>query len=123
MLILCVESILVSRRNANRGFPYPQKRPRLLTSLSFRADRLTASLAVTPAAFSENIGNRKKQPGRRDEQKAISMKHPWIADSLLSKRGVTKDLQPEWNWICYHIGGKCLPPSYWMAAIGSITST
>ena len=34
------------------------------------------------------------------------MKYPWIDEYLLSKRGVTKDLQPEWNWIRYHIGGK-----------------
>ncbi|MBR3105927.1 MAG: MmcQ/YjbR family DNA-binding protein [Clostridia bacterium] len=34
------------------------------------------------------------------------MKYPWIDEYLLSKRGVTKDLQPEWNWIRYHVGGK-----------------
>ena len=34
------------------------------------------------------------------------MKYPWIDEYLLAKRGVTKDLQPEWNWIRYHIGGK-----------------
>ncbi len=34
------------------------------------------------------------------------MKYPWIDDYLMAKRGVTKDLQPEWNWIRYHIGGK-----------------
>ena len=34
------------------------------------------------------------------------MKYPWIDEYLLSKRAVTKDLQPEWNWIRYHIGGK-----------------
>ena len=34
------------------------------------------------------------------------MKYPWMDEYLLSKRGVTKDLQPEWNWIRYHIGGK-----------------
>ena len=27
-------------------------------------------------------------------------------DYLMGKRAVTKDLQPEWNWIRYHIGGK-----------------
>ena len=34
------------------------------------------------------------------------MKYPWIDEYLLSQRGVTKDFQPEWNWIRYHIGGK-----------------
>ena len=34
------------------------------------------------------------------------MKYPWIDEYLLSKRGVTKDLQAKWNWIRYHIGGK-----------------
>ena len=34
------------------------------------------------------------------------MKYPWIDEYLLSKPGVTKDLQTEWNWIRYQIGGK-----------------
>ncbi len=34
------------------------------------------------------------------------MKYPWIDDYLLSKRSVTKDFQPAWNWVRYHIGGK-----------------
>lgn len=34
------------------------------------------------------------------------MKYNWIDEFLLSKQGVTKDLQAEWNWIRYHIGGK-----------------
>ena len=34
------------------------------------------------------------------------MKYPWVDEYLMAKRGVTKDLQPEWNWIRYHIGGK-----------------
>ncbi len=34
------------------------------------------------------------------------MKYPWIDDYLLAKPGVTKDLQPDWNWIRYHVGGK-----------------
>ncbi len=34
------------------------------------------------------------------------MKYPWIDEYLRAKRGVTKDLQQEWNWIRYHIGGK-----------------
>ena len=34
------------------------------------------------------------------------MKYPWIDEYLLSLTGVTKDFQPEWNWIRYHIGGK-----------------
>lgn len=34
------------------------------------------------------------------------MKYTWINEYLLSKAGVTKDLQTEWNWIRYQIGGK-----------------
>ena len=34
------------------------------------------------------------------------MPYPWIDDDLLQKPGVTKDLQPDWNWIRYQIGGK-----------------
>ena len=34
------------------------------------------------------------------------MRYTWIDEYLLSKAGVTKDLQKEWNWIRYKIGGK-----------------
>ena len=34
------------------------------------------------------------------------MKYNWIDEFLLSKAGVTKDLQPEWNWIRYKIEDK-----------------
>ena len=34
------------------------------------------------------------------------MKYLWINEYLLAKPGVTKDLQTEWNWIRYQIGGK-----------------
>ena len=34
------------------------------------------------------------------------MKYTWIDEYLMSKPGVTKDHQKEWNWIRYHIGGK-----------------
>ena len=34
------------------------------------------------------------------------MKYEWIDEYLLEKKGVSKDLQEEWNWIRYHIGGK-----------------
>ena len=34
------------------------------------------------------------------------MKYPWINEYLLAKPGATKDLQTEWNWIRYQIGGK-----------------
>ncbi len=34
------------------------------------------------------------------------MRYSWIDEYLLSKKGVTKDLQKEWNWIRYQIGGK-----------------
>lgn len=34
------------------------------------------------------------------------MRYEWIDEYLLSKTGVTKDLQKDWNWIRYQIGGK-----------------
>lgn len=34
------------------------------------------------------------------------MRYVWIDDFLLNKPGVTKDLQKDWNWIRYQIGGK-----------------
>ena len=34
------------------------------------------------------------------------MRYDWIDAYLLSKRSVTKDLQADWNWIRYMIGGK-----------------
>lgn len=34
------------------------------------------------------------------------MRYTWIDSFLLSKKGVTKDLQREWNWIRYKVGDK-----------------
>lgn len=34
------------------------------------------------------------------------MKYEWIEEYLMKKAGVTKDIQEEWNWIRFHIGGK-----------------
>ena len=34
------------------------------------------------------------------------MRYLWFDEYLLKKKGVTKDLQPDWNWIRYHVGGK-----------------
>jgi len=34
------------------------------------------------------------------------MQYTWLDAYLLLKTGVTKDLQPDWNWIRYHVGGK-----------------
>lgn len=34
------------------------------------------------------------------------MKYEWIDEFLLQKKSVTKDLQKDWNWIRYQIGGK-----------------
>ncbi len=34
------------------------------------------------------------------------MRYQWLDEYLCNKRGVTKDLQKDWNWIRYHIGGK-----------------
>lgn len=34
------------------------------------------------------------------------MRYGWIDEYLRSKTGVTRDLQKDWNWIRYQIGGK-----------------
>ena len=34
------------------------------------------------------------------------MRYTWIDEYLLGKAGVAKDLQKDWNWIRYQIGGK-----------------
>ena len=34
------------------------------------------------------------------------MRYEWIDEYLLKKVGVTKDLQKDWNWVRYQIGGK-----------------
>lgn len=34
------------------------------------------------------------------------MRYLWLDEYLLKKRGATKDLQPDWNWIRYHVGNK-----------------
>ena len=34
------------------------------------------------------------------------MPYQWLDEYLLKKRGVTRDFQPLWNWIRYHVGGK-----------------
>jgi len=34
------------------------------------------------------------------------MRYHWLDEYLLKKRGVTKDLQADWNWIRYQVGGK-----------------
>lgn len=34
------------------------------------------------------------------------MRYVWLDEYLMDKKGVTKDLKKEWNWIRYQIGGK-----------------
>ena len=34
------------------------------------------------------------------------MKYPWIDEYLMTKPAVTRDLQKDWNWIRYQLGGK-----------------
>lgn len=34
------------------------------------------------------------------------MKYPWIDEFLLAKKGVAKDLQPDWNWVRYLLRDK-----------------
>ena len=35
-----------------------------------------------------------------------ALKYTWLDEYLTSKSGVTRNLQPDWNWIRYCIGGK-----------------
>lgn len=49
------------------------------------------------------------RPLRRKNYKiqgVYNMKYNWIDDFLLSKKGVTKDFQEDWNWIRYKIDNK-----------------
>lgn len=34
------------------------------------------------------------------------MRYTWMDEFLMKKRAVTKDLQKDWNWVRYQIGGK-----------------
>lgn len=34
------------------------------------------------------------------------MRYTWLDEYLTSKRGVTKDLQKDWNWVRYRVGEK-----------------
>ena len=34
------------------------------------------------------------------------MKYEWIEEYLMKKAGVTRDIQEQWNWIRFHVGGK-----------------
>ena len=34
------------------------------------------------------------------------MKYEWVDEYLMKKTGVTRDLQKDWNWMRYQIGGK-----------------
>lgn len=40
------------------------------------------------------------------EKRTENMKYEWIEEYLMKKPGVTRDLQKEWNWIRFQIGGK-----------------
>lgn len=47
------------------------------------------------------------------------MRYAWIDDFLMKKAGVTK-LPPQWNWIRYAVGEKCLQPCVWEKIINHI---
>ncbi len=34
------------------------------------------------------------------------MRYEWVDEYLMKKTGVTRDLQKDWNWMRYRIGGK-----------------
>ena len=59
--------------------------------------------AVRTALCSRQMQSHTAVNKLRRQQK---MKYEWIDEYLLGKPGVTRDLQPEWNWIRYQIGGK-----------------
>lgn len=40
------------------------------------------------------------------QKESVFMRYEWIDEYLLGKAGVSKDLQKDWNWIRYQIGGK-----------------
>ena len=41
-----------------------------------------------------------------DDGRGVRMRYDWMDGYLLEKKGVVKDIQREWNWIRYHVGGK-----------------
>ena len=34
------------------------------------------------------------------------MRYTWLDEYLMDKKAVTRNLQPDWNWVRYQIGGK-----------------
>lgn len=46
------------------------------------------------------------EAGAEDRKGVNHMRYTWIDEYLLSRPGVTKDLQKDWNWIRYKIGDK-----------------
>ena len=59
--------------------------------------------AVRTALCSRQMQSHTAVNKLRRQQK---MKYEWVEEYLVGKPGVTRDLQPEWNWIRYQIGGK-----------------
>lgn len=53
-----------------------------------------------------NLSNTGKSNHCPERKEPSQMKYTWIDEYLLEKKGVTKDLQADWNWIRYQIGGK-----------------
>lgn len=39
----------------------------------------------------------RKNPQMTSDGKETKMRYTWLDDYLLKKKGVTKDLQPDWN--------------------------
>lgn len=46
-----------------------------------------------------------RRTGEKEKDRRL-MRYEWIDEFLLAKKGVTKDLQKDWNWVRYLIGGK-----------------
>ena len=67
--------------------------------MSIREVPVSGRRRAVLASFSGQGYNTRKKGGTH-------MRYTWIDAYLLEKTGVTKDLQKDWNWIRYHIGGK-----------------
>ena len=64
-------------------------------------------MIITPkCAIIEQEYTKHKIPKELKIQGVYSMKYDFIDDFLLSKKGVTKDFQADWNWIRYKVDDK-----------------
>ena len=50
------------------------------------------------------------------------MRYDWMDGYLLSKRAVTRDLQPDWNWIRYKVGDRMFAAMTMTGACCAVTN-